>query len=338
MAIKKKVITSPSVSKVQNYFIDQLKLILPDNLVLAQEISDILEITLDSAYRRIRCETLLSIDEVFKISSKYNLNIDDVFSNTSNTVRFDYIKLTDSELNFENYLLSIMSHIKELNKYENRKLIYVAEEMPIFYSFSSQKLTEFKLFYWQRSVLNISKYQKIKFEWGLFSQKIIDAARNTYNHYLTVPSQEIWTTETLNASLKQIKYYFDTGLINKKIALELLVDYKEVVLKVQNNAEIGKKNINDINQTFKLYNCNVVLGTNCIYTIMGNLKHSFISFNTLNSLKTNNPEFCNETEHWIKNIQQKSTLISKINEKERHHFFSTILNLLEKYYQNFEST
>lgn len=67
-----------------------------------------------------------------------------------------------------------------------------------------------------------------------------------------------------------------------------------------------------------------MLGTNCIYVKMGDTRYSYISFNTMNSLTTNNPEFCEETEHWIKNLERKSTLISGIAEKQRYQFFNVL--------------
>jgi hypothetical protein len=91
---------------------------------------------------------------------------------------------------------------------------------------------------------------------------------------------------------------------------------------VHKNAESGRKNVSDKTETYFLYDSDVVLGTNCIYAIMGDSKFSYISFNSMNSLTTNNPQFCEETEHWVKNLERKSTLISGVGEKQRYQFFS----------------
>jgi hypothetical protein len=64
---------------------------------------------------------------------------------------------------------------------------------------------------------------------------------------------------------------------------------------------------------------------------MGESRYSYITFNTLNSLTTNNPEFCEETEHWMKNLERKSTLISGISEKQRYQFFSKMFKTLDSY-------
>lgn len=315
--------------KIQNYFISKLKDVLPPNVGLAEELADVLEVSIDSAYRRIRGETELTIEEVYKLTKKYAISVDDVFSNRSDTVTFAYTKLTDSEKNFEDYLNRINGHLITINKFENKKIYYVAEEIPMFYSFFSKKLTEFKLFYWQRSVLNINEYQKTKFKWGLIPESLVEIACQSYKEYMSIPSVEIWTSETVLTNLKQIRFYYDSGILNKEQTIELLNENRSMIDMIMKMAESGRKNISDKNETYFLYNSEVVLGTNCIYAIMGDSKYSYISFNTVNSLTTNNPEFCEETEHWMRNLERKSTLISGVGEKQRYQFFSTIYKIID---------
>ncbi len=331
MPIKKAPKPISTGQNIQQIFINKLKDTMPSTVGLAEELADILDVSIDSAYRRIRGETELTIDEVYKITKKYAISIDEVFSNRSDTVTFAYTKLTDSEKNFEHYLTRILTHLKTINKFEDIKISYVAEEIPIFYSFSTKKFTEFKLFYWQRSVLNVPAYQNQKFEFGFVNEKLIEIAHNCFKEYLTIPSTEIWTTETVLTGLRQVQFYFDSGIINKDQAIELLTEYRTTLEMIQKNAADARKNKSDKSETFLLYNSEVVLGTNCIYIKADANNYSYISFNTLNSLTTNNPEFCDETEHWIKNLEKKSNLISGVSEKQRYQFFSTMFKIVDEY-------
>lgn len=329
MPVKKEKKTTKLNLSIQNQFISRFKEIIPSSVGLAEEIADVLEVSIDSAYRRIRGETELTIEEVYKISKKYAISLDEVFGNQNDTVTFSYTKLTDSEKNFELYLNRILTHLKTMNKYETKKIYYVAEEIPIFYSFFSKKLTDFKLFYWQRSVLNIPDYQQRKFEWGTVPQNLVDIAHTIYKEYQSVPSSEIWTTETVLTGLRQIQFYFDSGIISAQHAIELLQEYRQMIDIILKNAESSRKNISDKTETFFLYNSEVVLGTNCIYVVMGETTYSYISFNTMNSLTTNNPQFCEETDHWVRNLEKKSTLISGVSEKQRYQFFSKMYKRID---------
>ena len=308
---------------IQSVFIQKLKEILPPNVGLAEELADVLDISLDSAYRRIRGETDLSIDEVFQLTKKYAISIDSVFSNLGDTVTFTYTKLTDNADNFEHYLSRILSHLKTINTFPDKKIFYVAEEVPLFFSFYSKKLIEFKLFYWQRSVLNVPDYQGQKFDYGILPKEQVKIAQKILEEYRNVPSVEIWTNETILTATKQVEYYFDSGVFKSKdVAIELLEEFRQMTAYIRDCAETTRKDKDQPKDTYMLYNSDVVLGTNCIYVKSGNANYAYVSFNTLNSLTTNNREFCEETEHWVKNLERKSTLISGVAEKQRFQFFS----------------
>jgi len=323
---------------VQDIFIQKLKESLPPSIGIAEEIGELLNVSIDSAYRRIRGETELSLNEIHKITKKYGISLDNIFSNLGDTVTFTYTKLTDSETNFEKYLCRLYKNLKTMNSFSEKKLFYVAEELPIFYSFYTKKLAEFKLFYWQRSVLNLPNLQGAKFEFGIISKHLVELAHNCFNEYKNIPSIEIWSDVTILTITKQIEFYLESGVFkDKEDAFKLIENVKEMAAHVQQCAETNRKQKSDVNETFQLYNSDVVLGTNCIYTKVGDFNVAYISFNTLNSLSTNNSEFCEETEHWVKNIIRKSTLISGIAEKQRYQFFNTMHKHIEFSYQKINS-
>jgi len=313
--------------EMQHVFIKHLKSIVPSNVSLVDDLADILNISVDSAYRRLRGETELSLDETYKICKHYRISADTIFSNQSNSVTCNYIKLTDSEANFEAYLTGLQKQLKQIAKTENAKIIYAAEEVPIFHSFFSEKLAVFKLFYWQRSVLNISNYQTKKFDWDVIPKRQLELAKDIHNLYLKTSSLEIWTIDTIQTTVKQIEYYFESGAFKEKEdAISVLNELKTMAQSINQYAEFETKNPknNKLISSFNLYNSDLVIGTNCIHVEIEGGPYSYISFNTLNSLTTNNQQFCEEIEHWMKNLIKKSTLISGVAEKQRFQFFNKI--------------
>jgi hypothetical protein len=326
----KKTPRAKHISAVQENFITRFRQALPPGLGVAEELSDILGVSIDSAYRRIRGETDLTLDEMYAITRRYPISIDETFSNRGDTVTFGYTKLTNSAENFENYLARLTNHLKAISKFDNKKIYYAAEEIPLFYSFYSPAFTDFKLFYWQRSVLNCPEYQQPKYERGLVPERVVELARSCYAEYVKIPSVEVWTDLTVLTGLRQVGFYFDSGIVTREMTLELLHEYRKTIEMVQACAEEGRKSPADQQETFWMYNSDVVLGTNCIYTIMGDARYSFVSFNTLNSLATANPEFCEETNHWMRNLEKKSTLISGVGAKQRYQFFSSMYSKIDE--------
>jgi hypothetical protein len=316
-------------SGVSELFFELLRKNLPPGIGLAEELADLLDISLDGAYRRIRGETELTLSDLSRITGKYRVSIDEVLGTKSNTAVFNYTKLTDSEENFVYYLSRLYSQLKVINGFPDRHIYWIADEAPVFYSFGSPKLAEFKLYFWQRSVLNITRYQQEKFRWGIIPQDLLDIALKSHEAYMQIPCTEVWTDETVLTNIKQVKLHFEIGLVAKEIALELLQEHRKLIEKVHAMAESGRKNISDQKETYKMYSSDVVLGTNCIYVMMGELRYAYISFNSINSLTTGNSEFCDETETWVRNLEKKSTLISGIAEKQRYQFFSNMFKTID---------
>jgi hypothetical protein len=318
--------------QMQEVFIKHLKQVIPSNVSLVDDIADLLKISNDSAYRRLRNETELSLDETYKICKHYRISIDSVFSNKNDSVTCNYIKLTDSTLNFEAYLTGILQQLLRLQKSEDAKIIYAAEEIPIFHSFFSKELAAFKLFYWQRSVLNVPEYQTKKFDWDSIPEKQLQLAHDIYQNYLKVPSTEIWTDETIQTTVKQIEYYFESGAFkDKEDTIVVLQELKKMMLAINRYSEHENKSENNklVVTPFSLYNSDLVIGTNCIHINVDHTAYSYISFNTMNSLTTSNQQFCEEIEHWMKNLIKKSTLISGIAEKQRFQFFSKAYKVID---------
>lgn len=318
--------------EMQEMFIKHLKQVVPPNVSLVDDIADLLKISNDSAYRRLRNETELSLDETYKICKHYRISVDSVFSSKGDSVTCNYIKLTDSAENFESYLTSLLTQLQRLSKSENSKIVYAAEEIPIFHSFYSKELAAFKVFYWQRSVLNVPEYQTRKFDWDSIPEKQLELTSAIHDTYLKVPSIEIWTDETIQTTIKQIEYYFDSGAFKEKEdAIRVLQELKKMMQAINDYAEHEHKSDNSSpNTSFSLYNSDLVIGTNCIHVNTGGTAFSYISFNTLNSLTTGNQEFCEEIEHWMKNLIKKSTLISGIAEKQRFQFFSKAYKAIDQ--------
>jgi len=51
---------------------------------------------------------------------------------------------------------------------------------------------------------------------------------------------------------------------------------------------------------------------------------TFLTYNVINLLSTENPTLCRQIETSLRNLTKKSTLISSTSEKERRQFFSSI--------------
>jgi hypothetical protein len=312
---------------IQSQFIKKLKEMVPPTVSLADEMADILEVSTDSAYRRLRGETAISLDEAYRICSKYSISIDSVFSAKGDTVTFNYTHLTDSHEQFFKYMTGIYETIKKINSFPKKKMIYAADQVPMFHSLHDEKLAAFKYFYWQRSVMNVPELQSEKFDLNIIPAELMQLGKKIFNLYTSIPSIEIWSEDTIMTPCRQVEFYFESGAFKcREDAIEIILRLKSMVEWLQKSAELENKDFAGRNpeSSFALYNSDLVIGTNCIHINTGDYNFSYISFNTMNSLTTGNQVFCTEIEHWMRNLIQKSTLISGTAEKQRYRFFSQL--------------
>lgn len=321
---------------VQTNFIAKLKDALPPNLSLADELSDLLEVSTDSAYRRIRGETALSIDEVVKICKHYKIPFSPVSEENPNTITFGIRPLNNDKLAFENYLVDLRNDLKKISHFENAQIIYAAEDIPVFHHFCFDELTAFKCFYWNKEILNSDFTEGKNFDASLIPTEWIKTGREILNYYNKVQSIEIWSDNTMNGTLKQIEFFWESGLFRNKEDALLITDQMEKVIRLMaKQAELKTKFINESEiganeNNFDLYRSDVTIGNNCILVKMGNIQATYISYHTLNFMTSMSTNFSNQTDMWLKNLLKKATLISGSSEKYRYQFFKLKYESLDR--------
>jgi hypothetical protein len=326
--------TSPRTA--QQVFIQRIKDIIPANHSLVDELADILSVSTDSAYRRIRGETALSIDEVSLLCSHYRISFDTESINKGHSVTFNYHPLSSDERNFEVYLNNIANDMQRIRSAAQSEIIFAAEDVPIFHHFKYPMLSSFKLFYWNRSILNSPGLEGKKFDPKSIPAELLERVQAIYEHYISIPSIEIWSEDTLNSTIKQVEYYWESGLFpTKEEAVAVLNDIESMVNDIARQAERGCKFKGDAppanaQQNYTVYNSELMIGNNCILVNIGGSKSAYLSHNTFNSLVTTNPGFCDETEQWLRNLIRKSVPISGVSEKQRFRFFRNMLDKIIK--------
>ncbi|MCB0820871.1 MAG: hypothetical protein KDC13_09630, partial [Bacteroidetes bacterium] len=223
-------------------FVRLLKALMPSNVNLARDLMDLLEISQDAVYRRLRCETALTLDETVKICLHYSIPLEALNNEVQDVVTFQFHPLSNSLEAFRDYLVKLGGHLKSFRKHEPAHIHYAAEDIPLFYHFAYKELAEFKTMYWLKSILNIPELEMVHFPNP--GNPIIGEAeiQLMYSNYSETPTTEIWTDATVDSSLKQIQFYWDAGFfVDAAAAHQVLEQMKLLVNRVSRQAETGQK-------------------------------------------------------------------------------------------------
>jgi len=316
--------------QLQQVFFHHIKSRMPAHLSLAEEVAEHLNISNDSAYRRIRGEKPLSFEEVqllckhFRISLDHLLNID-----SSSTVFFG--NWVDKEsFDFEKYLSDMLLQLQQIAGFDKKEMYYEAKDIPPFHHFQFAELAAFKYFFWMKSILSYPDLAKTHFESHTLKNPLIATGKKIIETYSGIPSIEIWSIETIDSTIRQIEYSHQTGAFKKKETVTQLYDeLEQLIAHIEAQAECGKKFIigtepTEESASYQLFFNEVILGHNTILSIGNESKTVFINHGVLNYMITRDQRFCDYTLQSMQNIMRKSSLISSVSEKERNRFFNAL--------------
>jgi len=316
----------------QEKFVAQLKATIAPNLSLADELADLLNVSTDSVYRRLRCQSGFSFDEVAIISKKFGVSVDGLLNVDSLQVNFNFNPMFEQKSNFGKYLLWFSEYLTQLSKIPGTRIIYAAEDIPLFRNFNYPNLSAFKSFYWSKAVLNSDFFDGKKFNPDIVPQEILDINKKTYDAYSQIDSIEIWTEETIISTLKQVEFFWESDLFeNSAQAILVINEIREMMDELKTDCENSFRNDPNTRRQFMFYNSEVMIGNNQVLIEPGDsklAKRVFLGHNTFNSISTYNAAFVAETVLWMDNLIKKSLLISGTAEKQRAKFFKKMDDLI----------
>ena len=319
-----------SPKEIQRTFLDKVKSSLPQHVSFVDELAELLNTSNDNAYRRLRGDTILGIDE---ICNHFKVSFNNFTEKDQAAVSFRYFKLGNNEDQFKLWLEAMVKDVKQIKSVLGSRILYAADDVPIWHHFTDDNLTAFKIFYWLKSIVNVPRLVGLKYNKNHIDSSYIDLAKQMLDNYNEVNSTEIWTEDTLNSTLKQVEYYWESGFFESKEDALVICDAIEksmriLMAKCENELKL-LSNTGASNKNFQMYHSEIMIGNNSILVYIGESKIAYLSNNTFNMISTSTPSFVEENENWIYNLTKKSILISGVSEKQRNQFFNVMFQKLD---------
>ena len=319
-------------ANTQVLFFQHLKSQLPPHIAMVDEIAELLGISNDSAYRRIRGEKPIDLEETYKLCIHYKISMDQLLHLQSDSFIFSgNLKSANSETVFEEWMQSVQYNLQVINSFEKKQMYYLMKDIPPFIHFLVPELTAFKCFFWMKSILHDERLKGVKFSLeDKRYEKFMSHSKKIIELYNQIPITEIWNVESLNSTLNQINFYVEAGsFINKEDIRVLYNKVEELINHVEKQAELGLKfNIGETPKpnaaAYRLFVNELILGDNTIVAEMGNTRVTFLNHSVLYFVATRDERFNNAMFANLENLMKKSTMISTIGEKERGSFFNRL--------------
>ncbi len=320
---------------VQQIFFQHIKSNLASHLSLVDEVADLLNISNDSAYRRIRGEKPLSFEEISVLCASYKISLDQLLHLNNDSFLFSGPLIDRDNFGFEKYLEHLLIQLNYFNSFENRELYFISKDIFIFHTFGFHELTVFKIFFWMKTILNYPFKGSDLFAMDALRESVFKIAAKISDAYNKISSQETWNIETIHSTIRQIDYYRQSKVFSSD--QEAVAIYKSILNMldhVEMQAEAGCKfavngKPNSMSASYKIYVNDFFLGDNFALANLNNTKVAYINHTFFNVFMTKDPVYTEYAYQHIQNILRKSTLISSVGEKDRRRFFNSMREKVE---------
>ena len=323
-------------SSTQAQFFHSLKSTIPSYSSLVDEIAETLNVSMDSAYRRIRGEKLLDFEELRILCQRFNVSLDKFFSLDSKSILFQGNTNSYQDDSFTEWMEDVLSQLNLVNSFSHKHVYFLVKDMPPFHHYYHPALAGFKFFFWMKSIMLFDDLKNAKFAISdNHFEKYRDITQKTIKVYNRVPTSEIWNEESLNTTLRQIEVYHEMGLIkNASDTLALYQCVLEVIDHLEKMADAGRKSgfghpPSEDSGEYKMYLNEIVLGDNTFMAELGDSKITYLNHSVMYFIGSMDKKFNDSMFKNLENLMKRSTLISGTGEKERRQFFNKLRKKVE---------
>lgn len=314
----------------QNLIFSRFRESVTSSNSLIQAVADCLDLSYDAAYRRVQGKAKLSVDEAMKLAMYGQFSLDDLMVGEKKQTALGTATSSVHDMeSLENYLDETMANLKALGK-DGVELIYSAKDIPVYHHFDDTGLAAFKIFVWMQLLDSTNRQSNFAdFHLPLNIKIKIKEIADLITSFKTI---EIWNDTTVSSSLKQIRYFYESGALALETALALCKDLETCLLRLENELNKGTLELH--------YNELIIMTNNSMALKHGCPVAGFVTITMLGYIRFTAPQMLQEQHQDFQHQIEQSLSLSHATSKDRKQFFQKMrqkINALQFYVERFEN-
>ena len=330
------------VSGIQAKLFELIKQSLREDESMGLVVSDVLSLSTDAVYRRIRQETLMTIEELRKLCIHFDISFDALMDMKAGSAVFSYLNLKEGQFTVEKYLEGILNGLSRLKSAKDAAIYLSVNNVHFFQALNFPQIIRFRLFFWAKTHLMLPEFKTKRFTHEKISSEAYSMGREILSAYNRIPTTEIVDEEMMHGFLKQVLYYLESNLFEDPNYALFLADR---VVKLYDHymaqAEVGKKFIFGNEQPsagneLKVYLTGTVNTDSTILYETSKVSGVYLTHNIMNYLHTMDEEYVADSKRILQRQIENSSPLSQVNAKQRIQYFHSMNQLAGKYKQRFE--
>lgn len=291
------------------------------------EVATVLSISYDAAHRRVSQKSKFSIEEAIALCRHYGLSMDGLFAGDKKVVVEKTAEIR-TMADMAGYFKHSAENISNFLQYPEAKMYYSAKDIPLFYTIGGTLLSKFKLYVWLNLLAGTQNQEA-------FEQFAIDASLLQYSAklkavYESVEVHEIWNDTTINSTLQQVYYFFQSGLLSLPNALLLCADLKAILQNAEDRCCNGQGNFNLYYNELLILNNNVLLSAPQKQSL-------FVPYTMLGYFITDDLDTCTNAQSFFKQQLKNSKSLNLSGTRDRKVFFNRAHQKVDLYMQRMQA-
>ncbi|WP_298900389.1 hypothetical protein [uncultured Psychroserpens sp.] len=318
---------------MQDLFISYLKDKSSGATSFVDEVASVLDIGYDAAYRRVTMKTNLSLEESITLAKFYKISLNKLYEvGSQNTILTEKSPIISNASDLEDYFRKSIENLKPLTQLKSASILYSAKDIPLFYTLKDSYITRYKIYVWLKLTNKEMTKNKISFDdfISTIPTSLLEQAFELGQTYNYINITEFWNDNTINGTLQQIVYFFESQLLSKRIALKICDDLEDIIHHVEKQT-IQQSIINSKNNaSYNLYKSDLLTMSNIIMVKTTHKKAFFVPYTVLEYLKIEHDETCAIMDDFFSRQMTNSKLLVHSGEKDRTLFFNKMLQKINK--------
>lgn len=286
---------------------------IPQDTKPIDYLMDALDLSKESAYRRMRSEIPFTFSEIVKLTQLLNFSVDEIIGREKNNRIFLDLHI-DTFLKPEETFLAMVKEyhrwIDSVGKTKKMEILISLNRVSLLMLVKSDILFKFFYYKWMHQIHRTSfnyRFADIVIPPEILSvqQGIKESVSNLKN--ITI----MLDRDVFLSIVREIQYYYNRGLISEEDVLIL----KEKLLKLLDFMGVTMQRGYNESGAKQLYFLSLLgIESNSGYTLYDGNEFSQYWIYSVNFVTVNNHEICALHRNWFESLRKTSVLITKSNE------------------------
>lgn len=303
----------------QEVLLREIRKQLSSSSSLNEEIAAVMQCSYDAAHRRVSGKSKFSIDETVLLANHFNISMDKLFLKNDKVVVEKTIEITSLK-DMLSYFKKSAERIEQLATNEKATLYYSSKDIPLFYFMDGTIMSKFKAYVWL--ILLNPNETRVSFEDFVIDESFMEHTQKLKKIYEKANVKEVWNDTTINSSLQQILYFYESGLLNFKSATALYLDLKRILNLIKDKT---------IKPNYSIYYNELILLNNNMLIETEEKLTMFIPYTLLGYFITDNKESCQNVHQFFNQQILNSKALNQSGIKDQNLFFNRAFRKIDYY-------